>query len=272
MAMTFAAALFLLFSVSAGSAAEPDSPEVRLYYDNDTEYLVTDFEFLTWHEPVRGIYVENSKEKPGLPVQGDRLWREITGDEIKTIQLNVIPGKKRAAVKIELMSGQPLVGTVPFEARETWKDGDRFWVRFGTTKFGQPATYTIKLDEITSIDTATAPTRVFTIKTKEGREFQTPTLMFGLSDSDPRPSRVGVDGSIAIKADGADLRVSLKDVRRFIFEQNGEITMTMKNGETGQIELLRVSRVYGKLNSGDVVFHDIAGKQRPKLRAIDILQ
>jgi hypothetical protein len=84
------------------------------------------------------------------------------------------------------------------------------------------------------------------------------------------PSRIRLDESIDLNADGAKVTVPLKDVLRIAFDQGGQGTLTMKNGEAGKIAFIDVSRLYGRLRSGEIVFHEIPEGAGLKLKTIDL--
>jgi hypothetical protein len=265
--------IFIVMLAYSTTAAQTEpKKEARLLYYDGTEYVVTDFSFFTNHIPISGTYFKHTKDlyRP-LIVKTGKFWREIKENDIAKIRLELEPSKKGLKTQIELKNGKTISGIAPLDIHETWETGQHFFIQGKTSKFGQPATFKTDLDEIALVETIKEPINQIKIKTKKGEEKTAESVSFGVRGEMPyaRISQYTMGHKIEIKSDGVELSLPLIDVKSFAFDEKGQIKILTKSGETGKISFLFVSKIFGRLENGDIIFDSISSTKGAKIKLIE---
>jgi len=248
------------------------SDKVRLSYYDGAEYLVSDFRFYSDHEEVQGAYIKGTWDVViPLLVNTGILWQEVKGEAVTKIRLEPHTNKNSFKAYVELKGGHTVSGTVPFAVSDTWHSGDYFWIKGETTKFGKNAKFRVKLNDIALVETLQGSLKQFNIKTKKGEDKTVKAIEFGLyvNAPYPYPSSFGLSDSVELKSEGLDVNVPLRDILSFTFDENAKISMMMKDGETGTVSFVDVKRIYGRLKTGEILFHSISFPERAKIKLIE---
>jgi len=264
--------LIIMLAFSTAIAHAKSTEEVRLLYYDNTEYLVTDFAFFSNHIAVEGMYFRGTKDQARpLIVKTGNFWQEIVGKEIAKIRLNIDSSKKNLKTEIELKNGKTISGIAALNVEETWETGHYFWIQGTTTKFGQDAKFKINLKEIVLVETIKESGDQIKIKTKNGEEKMAKSIDFGVHGEMPYSniSHYTLDGKVELKSEGVLLSMPLKDVKSFSFDEKGNIKMLTKAGETGKITFSYATKIFGRLNNGDILFHSISSSKGTKLKLIE---
>jgi hypothetical protein len=261
-------------------------PAAIITLADGTVHPVADFAFYTYAEGSRGSYYTPSSgtEDWSLYVKQGPIWRTYNFPDVASIQLgNVEDDNGWVSINVTLQNGSSLTGK---HAQWVW---DRTWQGHGavymlgeTEIFGRKGAFECLVREISKIerignDPSPAKYRITHKGADSNAELRivvsNPRFQLQWKNDTPSGlSEYALDRDMPVKVNRIEIQIKPREIESVSISPSSEgkpsFTVKMKDGNTAQIDL--PPRIFGKLQSGDILFTPLLEDGRPVVTKIEI--
>jgi hypothetical protein len=166
-------------------------------------------------------------------------------------------------------------GELPLRASQTWEDGYTFWFGGTIKKFGQAGDYRVtNLIGLRKVEMIEKGSNKFKFLFRSGEQKTVENLRYGIYDYAPY-NRAGFirfpSGRLELRSDGVDVVVPLSRMKSLIFRDKRVAILEIKDGDSGEVSLLEVIGIYGKLPDGHILFDWLYRKNGSRIVKIEML-
>lgn len=235
---------------------------------------VADFRFYGQHERPN-FYARGQTyhwSPGGLMVARGNYWEIIQIDKIQKLLCS--RESKRPVwlmANITLTSGETITGKISKYPSDTWISGDWFQVRGKAIVLGAEGDFLTHIAAVKSLARSADKTNLYLLEDTEGKT----TTLRNVSFWAYGPERHHVVSSysykgnspIRVKVGKTEVSLKLKDIDNLVFLK-GKVKIKMKSGEEAVGTLSSITRVYARLNTGQIFFRDLSKGGKLNLKSI----
>ena len=248
--------------------------KVKVISADNTEYVLSDFVFLSDHRPFEGQFYTpcSANNDHGIIVQNGVKSYVVEGKDIKSINMARSNSTQNfEGVTIDMVNGNKISGTVLVDSWNTWLVYSNLWCQGSVSVLGKKGTYNETLDNIKSISNNPEQDGKFDIFDNEDHKTTVSDLHFGLTLVCPLADLdvIGLTNEVGFVVDRINVNVAVGEIQKIDFSNNRMLSVHLKTGENSKATFETVTRIKGDLGPGEVLFTPIFDDEgKPKIKSI----